>query len=89
MSTFVDWGEGYGSFLSGRVVDMFYFPLFDWPDWVPFVGGGTFFGAVFNFADASISCGAVALLLFYHKYLNAEYMFDKKFEEPSPRKDEE
>ena len=60
MSTFVDWGEGYGSFLSGRVVDMFYFPLFDWPDWVPFVGGGTFFGAVFNFADICV-CVGVAL----------------------------
>lgn len=65
----VAFGEGYGAFLSGKVVDMFYFPLFTWPDWVPFVGGNVFFGAVFNFADAAISCGAVAMLLFYRKYL--------------------
>ena len=49
---------------------MFYFPLFTWPDWVPLFGGNTFFGAIFNFADASISCGAVALVLFYHKYIS-------------------
>ena len=52
------------------LVDMFYFPLFTWPDWVPLFGGNTFFGAIFNFADASISCGAVALVLFYHKYIS-------------------
>lgn len=66
----VSLGEGYGSFLSGRVVDMFYFPLFVWPEEIPFLGGKVFFNAVFNFADASISCGAVILLLFYHKYLS-------------------
>lgn len=62
---FVPWGSGYGSFMEGRVVDMFYFPLFTWPDWVPLVGGDIFFGPVFNFADACISCSVVALLIFY------------------------
>ena len=66
----VAWGQGYGSFLSGKVVDMFYFPLFTWPAWMPWVGGDVFFGAIFNFADASISCGAVALALFYYKYIS-------------------
>ncbi len=65
----VPFGEGYGSFLSGKVVDMFYFPLWTWPESWPMVGGHTFFGAVFNFADASISCGAVAMVLFYYKRL--------------------
>ena len=75
----VPMGQGYGSFLSGKVVDMFYFPLFEWPKWVPFVGGNTFFGAIFNFADASISCGAVALVLFYHQYVSKmELLFPKK-----------
>lgn len=75
----VPMGQGYGSFLSGKVVDMFYFPLFEWPEWIPFVGGNTFFGAIFNFADASISCGAVALILFYHKYVSQfETLFSKK-----------
>ena len=62
-------GEGYGAFLEGKVVDMFYFPLFTWPESIPFVGGDIFFGAIFNFADAAISCGAVALILFYYKYI--------------------
>lgn len=74
----VPFGQGYGSFLSGKVVDMFYFPLFEWPDWMPLVGGNTFFGAIFNFADASISCGAVALALFYYKYLTKLELFKSK-----------
>lgn len=64
----VSFGHGYSDFMSGKVVDMFYFPLFTWPEWMPLVGGDVFFGAVFNFADASISCGAVAALLFYGSY---------------------
>lgn len=74
-SQLVPFGDGYGSFLSGKVIDMFYFPLFTWPEWVPVVGGNTFFGAVFNFADAAISCGAVALALFYFKYLSRNSFF--------------
>lgn len=75
IATFVPIGEGYGSWFQGRVVDMFYFPIIDthWPDWLPIWGGKhfIFFSPIFNFADASISCGIIALLLFYHKYLNA------------------
>lgn len=71
-AAFTAFGEGYGSFLTGRVVDMFYFPLFTWPDWLPLVGGDVFFGAIFNFADAAISCGAIAILLFYNKHLLKE-----------------
>lgn len=66
----VPWGEGYGDVFAGWVVDMFYFPLFIWPDWVPFLKGEYFFNAIFNFADAAISCGAVALFLFYRRYIN-------------------
>lgn len=69
VSSLVGWGEGYGQMMSGRVVDMLYFPLFTWPEWMPLVGGEVFFGAVFNFADAAISCGAVAILIFYNKYI--------------------
>ena len=65
---------GYAPFLQGKVVDMFYFPLFelDWPDWVPFWGGEhfEFFSAIFNFADAAITIGVIWLiveLLFFHK----------------------
>ena len=63
-------GHGYGHFLDGKVVDMFYFPLFTWPQWVPILGGKVFFNAIFNFADSSISCGAIALLLFYSRFFH-------------------
>ncbi|MBR3941539.1 MAG: lipoprotein signal peptidase [Bacteroidaceae bacterium] len=69
VAEFVPWGEGYGEFMHGRVVDMFYFPLFTWPDWMPVVGGDIFFGPVFNFADACISCSVVALLIFYRNQI--------------------
>ena len=60
---------GYAPFLYGRVVDMFYFPLFrfDWPEWVPFVGGEEFefFNAIFNIADSAITVGIAILIIFY------------------------
>ncbi len=65
----VSWGEGYGTFLQGRVVDMFYLPLFTWPEWLPLVGGDIFFSPVWNFADACISCSVVIMFLFYRKYV--------------------
>ena len=69
IAEFVSWGEGYGTFMQGRVVDMFYFPLFTWPEQLPFIGGDIFFAPVFNFADACISCSVLALLIFYRKYI--------------------
>ncbi len=60
------------AFLFGMVVDMFYFPLFDWPQWMPLVGGNTFFGAVFNFADSCVTCGAIYLLLFQYRFFAQE-----------------
>lgn len=69
VASFVPWGEGYSTFMHGHVVDMFYFPLFTWPDWVPLVGGDIFFGPVFNFADSCISCSVFAIFLFYRKYV--------------------
>ncbi len=56
VSQFVPFGTGYASFLHGKVVDMFYFPLIvtTYPDWIPWKGGEefVFFAPVFNFADA-------------------------------------
>ena len=69
VAEFVAWGEGYGSFMEGRVVDMFYFPLFTWPEWVPMLGGDVFFAPVFNFADSCITCSVAVMLVFYRKYL--------------------
>ncbi len=64
-------GGGYGTLMHGRVVDMLYFPLFSWywPDWLPIIGGERFefFQPVFNIADAAISVGVIALILFYRK----------------------
>ena len=75
VAEFVPWGTGYESLMMGRVVDMFYFPLveFDWPSWIPMIGDKhfIFFSPIFNLADACISCGIVALLLFYRKVLQS------------------
>jgi signal peptidase II len=70
VASFVPIGQGYAPFLYGKVVDMFYFPLWTWPQWVPFVGGDVFFEPVFNFADSCITCGVITLLLFYTKVVN-------------------
>ena len=76
MARMVAPGKGYGSFLHGRVVDMFYFPLIDtvWPKWVPFFGGKSlrFFEPIFNLADAAISIGVITLLLFQKRFLTLQ-----------------
>jgi signal peptidase II len=65
---------GYASFLHGRVVDMFYFPLVSgvFPEWFPIWGGQDFefFRPVFNIADSSISVGIFSILIFYRKQFN-------------------
>lgn len=65
---------GYARFLHGRVVDMLYFPIITnahYPSWIPYFGGKDFefFEPVFNVADASISVGVIALLLFQNTFL--------------------
>lgn len=66
-------GGGYSSFLHGKVVDMFYFPMVDTilPDWIPLIGGHQFefFKPVFNVADASITTGVASILLFHRNFL--------------------
>src|SRR5260221_14567780 len=56
----------------GQVIDMLFFPLerFNWPDWVPGVGGDDFlfFSPVFNVADSSIFIGFVTILIFQRKF---------------------
>ncbi|HJH63147.1 MAG TPA: lipoprotein signal peptidase [Bacteroides mediterraneensis] len=82
VATFVSVGEGYADWFYGKVVDMFYFPLleFDWPSWMPFIGGKhfIFFSPVFNFADAAISGGTIALLIFYPKMFGESFLVFKK-----------
>ena len=66
-------GGGYTTFLHGKVVDMLYFPIISnakYPSWFPFWAGEEFefFRPVFNLADASISIGVIALLIWQKKF---------------------
>jgi len=65
-------GGGYSSFLQGKVVDMFYFPVINtyWPEWSPIKPGESliFFRPVFNIADAAITTGVFAIIIFQKKY---------------------
>ena len=67
-------GGGYAPFFQGNVVDMLQFPLvsWNWPEWIPKVGGDryTFFQYVFNIADTSISTGVGILLIFNKRIFN-------------------
>lgn len=69
VATFLPPEGGYAPLLYGRVVDMFYFPLFygNYPTWLPWLGGKAFvfFRPVFNVADVAISLGVVLLLWYY------------------------
>lgn len=82
IASFVSIGEGYTDRLYGKVVDMFYFPLFefDWPSWTPFIGGKhfIFFSPIFNLADAAISCGTIAILAFYPHTFGESFSLFKK-----------
>lgn len=63
-----------GGLLHGRVVDMLYFPLIEgtYPEWFPFKGGDDFifFSPVFNIADAAISGGVIAILVFQKRFFS-------------------
>ncbi len=61
----------YGTWFHGKVVDMFYFPIWEGylPDWLPIWGGKyfRFFNAIFNIADVAISTGVGILIVFNKK----------------------
>lgn len=73
-ATYLPESGGYAPVFFGKVVDMFYFPLASWywPDWMPWVGGEhfIFFRPIFNLADAAISVGIIALILFYSRQIS-------------------
>jgi signal peptidase II len=60
---------------QGRVIDMLYFPIIDTyiPEWFPFWKGEhfQFFRPVFNIADAAISTGIIAILVFQKRFFNS------------------
>ena len=72
VAQFMPEAGGYAPFLQGKVVDMFHFPMVTttWPEWVPKWGGSSFefFRPVFNVADAAISVGVIAILLFHRRF---------------------
>lgn len=67
-------GGGYAGFLHGKVVDMFYFPMYEgfFPSWVPFVGNEPFlfFRPVFNIADIAITTGVLSIIIFHRSFFN-------------------
>ena len=75
---------GYSSFLHGKVVDMFYFPILEgnYPHWVPFWGDQSyiFFRPVFNVADSAITTGVLILLIFQREFFRShnENVVDNK-----------
>ena len=74
VATFLPEGVGYATWLHGKVVDMFYFPLIETvlPDWLPIWGGQefVFFRPIFNLGDSAICVGVFLLLLFYRHTLS-------------------
>lgn len=70
-----EFGGHYAGLMMGKVVDMFYFPLFQWngvPGFLRFLvdSNNYFFGAIFNLADAYISVAVVYLLIFQYRFFN-------------------
>jgi signal peptidase II len=76
VATMTNFGEGYASFLHGKVVDMLHFPLIEgrYPMWMPFVGGQgfKFFEPIFNIADTSISVGVGMVVVFYRSFFKED-----------------
>lgn len=61
----------------GQVIDMLFFPIFrfEWPAWVPYLGGDDFlfFSPVFNIADSSIFIGVVIILIMQKKFFKGSH----------------
>ena len=82
-----------GGYLLGWVVDMLYFPIVEthYPSWSPIKPGQefVFFSPVFNLADAAISAGVIAIIIFQKRFFNlhvskenpAEIMHEANIEE--------
>ena len=72
-ASFLPESGGYAPLFFGKVVDMFYFPMFKGylPEWLPYWGGEyvVFFRPVFNIADAAISIGVGIMILFQKRIM--------------------
>lgn len=73
LATFLPEAGGYAPLFFGKVVDMFYFPIYRGylPEWIPFWGGDyfVFFRPVFNIADSAISIGVAIMVIFQKKVM--------------------
>jgi len=67
LAQLTSFGAGYAPCMMGKVVDMFYCPIFTFPDWVPFLGGEIFFSPIFNLADSYITVAIFWLIIGYRK----------------------
>lgn len=66
-------GNGYASFMHGKVVDMFEFTI-PCPKWLPWYDASPdhlLFPFIFNLADAAISVGVITILAGFRKYFKA------------------
>lgn len=64
----------------GQVIDMLYFPLFNfyWPEWVPIKGGQyfEFFSPVFNIADSCIFIGVATIMIAQKRFFADQFEGD-------------
>lgn len=56
-----------GGWFEGKVVDMLYFPIIRTESFI-------FFSPVFNLADAAISCGVIAMILFQNRFFPKDHL---------------
>ncbi|MBO7528331.1 MAG: signal peptidase II [Bacteroidales bacterium] len=76
----------YAGFMQGKVVDMLHFPLFKFPEWVPWLHGEIFFSPVFNVADSAITIGIFYLVIFQWNFVrNFESILEIKKQDNGER----
>lgn len=72
----------------GQVIDMLFFPIleFNWPAWVPVIGGEhfLFFSPVFNIADSAIFLGVLFIIIFQKSYFKQPDEKEEREQAPEP-----
>ncbi len=73
----------------GQVIDMFYFYFLDgfWPEWLPIIGGQYHSTPIFNFADACIFCGVVAIFIFQKSFFELNTLDEEYIKANLPEKE--
>lgn len=82
--------ESVTPWFHGQVIDMLFFPLFDfvWPNWVPYFGGSDFlfFSPVFNIADSSIFVGVATILIYQKRFFPEAHKYESVEKTPESSK---